>query len=69
MEEKEKKVFLADIDYSTKNVIEIFNKFIENFFSEKEFNGKMSIEITKRRYDEQTCHIELSVGRAAFKKH
>ena len=48
-EEKEKMEIEVDLDFSTEKIVEIFTKFIENFFKDKTFNGQSSIEIRKNR--------------------
>ena len=67
-EEKEKMEIEVDLDFSTEKIVEIFTKFIENFFKDKTFNGQSSIEIRKTRFNASSCHIELEVCRMSQKQ-
>ena len=63
MEENEKKVVVVDIDMPTQYITEIFTQFLENFFKEKDFIGSSSIEITKHKFGNDDCKIELKLCR------
>lgn len=67
-EEKEKKEIEVDIDFPTEKIVEIFTKFIADFFKDKDFNGKSSVEIRKTRFNASSCHIELEVCRMSQKQ-
>ena len=66
MEEKEKKEITVDIDFPPEKIVEILTKFIQDFFKDKDFNGKASLIVGKTRYSTSSCHIELEVGRTAY---
>ena len=51
----------VDLDFSTEKIVEIFTKFIENFFKDKTFNGQSSIEIRKNRYSASCCYLEIEL--------
>ena len=67
-EEKEKKEIEVDIDFPTEKIVEIFNKFIADFFKDNNFNGNTSVEIRKPRFNATSCHIELEVCRRILKQ-
>ena len=68
MEEKEKKEITVDIDFPPEKIVEILTKFIQDFFKDKDFNGKSSVEIRKTRFNASSCHIELEVCRMSQKQ-
>lgn len=67
-EEKEKKEIEVDIDFPTEKIVEIFTKFIADFFKDKDFNGKSSVEIRKNRYSASCCYLEIELERRILKQ-
>lgn len=70
MEEKEKTALVhdaeavVDLEFPTEHVITVLTKFIEHFFNDKDFYGETSVQISKRRFNDDMCELTISLGRA-----
>lgn len=63
MEEKEKKEILVDIAFPPEKIAQIIDKFIEEYFSNKEFFGEASVEVYKTKFSTDNCRLEVKLTR------
>ena len=61
--EKEKKEIMVDIAFPPEKITEIIDKFIEEFFSNKEFFGEASVEVYKTKFSTDNCRLEVKLTR------